>query len=85
MSDRKLHILNFLKLTINGKNSKSCFLWRFSSKITPRTAASTFIRMRKHSFILTSSVSVFIIGIKYLLSGYNASSRRVSHEVNLYN
>lgn len=84
-ADSKLHMLNFLKLTINGKNSKSCFLWRFSSKITPRTAASTFIRMRKHSFILTSSLSVFIIGIKYLLSGHNASSCRVSHKVNLYN
>lgn len=84
-ADRKLCMLNFLKLTINGKNSKSCFLWRFSSKITPRTAALTFIRMRKHSFILTSSLSVFIIGIKCLLSGHNASSCRVSHNVNLYN
>lgn len=84
-ADSKLCMLNFLKLTINGKNSKSCFLWRFSSKITPRTAALTFIRMRKHSFILTSSLSVFIIGIKYLLSGHNASSCRVSHRVNLYN
>lgn len=80
----KLHMLKFLKLTINGKNSKSCFLWRFSSKITPRMAVSTFIRMRKHSFILTSSLSSFIIGIKYLLSGHNASSCRVSHRANPY-
>lgn len=84
-ADSKLCMLNFRKLTINGKNSKSCFLWRFSSKITPRMAALTFIRMRKHSFISTSSLSVFIIGIKHLLSGHNASSCRVSHKVNLYN
>lgn len=47
-------------------------------------AVLTFIRMRKHSFILTSSLSIFIIGVKYLLSGHNASSCRVSHKVNPY-
>lgn len=73
--EEKLHLVMF---TINGKDSKLQLSWDVFRQLL------TLIRLGNCSFILTSHVSPFIIGIQSIFYLDRLHQVAVTHQVNLF-